>query len=130
MIEEYKNRILLPIESDGELLEFMTGNGSLIAKGYLRIVFFSFGPYIEFSPSQMRHREIGVPEVDAWKKISAEHAEQTTVFTFPDRSWVMIHYTKEGNFRINALTLKSTVPISLSLEELEDKQSEALGRLW
>jgi hypothetical protein len=118
MLEDFKNRMLLPLESDGRPLEFMTENGSVIAKGYLRILVFQYGAYLEFSPEQYYGHELKIQEIEP---------EHTITFKFPDRSWVTINRTKEGNYRINALTLKSTVPIALTLGEYQNKD---VGKLW
>jgi len=60
--EKYLPRLNIPEISNGSPMEFKTTYGLLIANGYIRVVIGERGPYIEFAPEQIVHRNIFVPK--------------------------------------------------------------------
>lgn len=49
-------------ELGNKFTQFYSETGTLLAKGYKRIVFGGRGPYIEFDPSSIIHTNIHIPE--------------------------------------------------------------------
>lgn len=61
--------ILPPVPERGEV-EFYTYDDTLIAVGYVRVVFGDRGPYVEFSTEQIVRAALVVPEDQRWRLTS------------------------------------------------------------
>lgn len=65
--QKYRNRLILPeFPVANEVIEFVTKSGTIIAKGYERVVIGDRGPYIEFSTSQME-KAWHIPKEQRWR---------------------------------------------------------------
>ena len=58
---DYSQRLQIPVEGN-ETTEFKTKGGIVVGKGYTRIVIGERGPYLEFSPEQIRLTNCSIPE--------------------------------------------------------------------
>jgi len=65
--EGYRQRLVLPEFPDGDPVEFKTKSGTVIARGYERVVIGNRGPYIEFSLEQMAVENLHIPEDQRWR---------------------------------------------------------------
>jgi len=66
--EGYRQRLILPeFPLDGNLIEFKTKSGTVVAKGYERVVIGDRGPYVEFSPSQIVKLSWDMPDDQKWR---------------------------------------------------------------
>jgi hypothetical protein len=66
---DYARRVRLPLEGDASGLEpeFLNASGTVVARGYVRVVVGDYGAYLEFSPEQicmkvLRSRIPGTPK--------------------------------------------------------------------
>jgi hypothetical protein len=65
--EGYRQRLILPEFPDGDSIEFKTKSGTVVARGYERIVVGDRGPYIEFSENQMTKDNLEIPKDQEWR---------------------------------------------------------------
>lgn len=65
--ERYRERLLVPEQSDGKPMNFRTSDGLLVAVGYERIVIGGRGPYLEFFPEQVVRPNLQVPPGQEWR---------------------------------------------------------------
>jgi hypothetical protein len=64
----YRQRLLLPeFPPEGELIEFRTKSGTLVAVGYERVVIGDRGPYVEFAPSSIMKSGWAIPADQKWR---------------------------------------------------------------
>jgi len=61
MPTNYKKRLNLPLDGLNDI-QFYTKSGSLVAKGYKRVVIGDRGPYIEFDRSQIEGKSFFIPD--------------------------------------------------------------------
>ena len=52
---------------DAQSTKFYTEEGTLIAEGFVRLVIGERGPYIEFSPEQMKKENMYIPPKAEWR---------------------------------------------------------------
>jgi hypothetical protein len=64
-------QVVLPPFPEREGVEFFTYSGTLIARGYTRVVFGGRGPYVEFSTEQIVQAALVVPELERWRFTSS-----------------------------------------------------------
>lgn len=62
----YEERLIIPITGLPEI-EFYTKNGTLVARGYERVVIGKRGPYIEFSEQSIIRDNIAIPSDQQWR---------------------------------------------------------------
>jgi len=68
MIREYfRSKIDIPLDGDEEM-EFRNKAGTLIAKGYKRVVIGDYGPYVEFDISNIKYKNIKEKWPGSFKK--------------------------------------------------------------
>lgn len=66
---DYASRLLIPLvcqDADRDL-QFWTHSGLVVAFGYQRVVIGKRGPYIEFSPEQIRKESLQIPDGAEWR---------------------------------------------------------------
>ena len=64
----YRDRLLLPeLPPEGEPVEFRTRSGTVIAKGYVRVVIGDRGPYVEFADDHVVQGALEVPTDQLWR---------------------------------------------------------------
>jgi len=66
--EGYRQRLILSeFPQDSDPIEFRTKSGTVVAKGYERVVIGDRGPYVEFSDGQMVRENMFVPSDEMWR---------------------------------------------------------------
>lgn len=66
MTTSYEKRLAIPIEGNPDTI-FKTESGTVVAKGYERIVIGGRGPYVEFTEAQIVKDAIVIPENMQWR---------------------------------------------------------------
>jgi len=89
----YAERLTIPIVGTPNM-SFYSISGTLLAKGYVRIVIGGRGPYIEFSDDQIVKNNIYMPK-------HCEHKMQNSLswyweYRSKDKSYVKLYYQKLG----------------------------------
>lgn len=63
---QYEKRMVLPLDGNPDI-EFFTKDGTLVAKGYERVVIGERGPYIEFADASIVRDSIHIPDDQKWR---------------------------------------------------------------
>ena len=87
----YQKRLKLPLNGS-EDIQFFTHSGTLVAKGYIRVVIGGRGPYIEFDPKQIVEKSFDIPEEQQYrvKDKRVYYIEARSI----DASYVKMYYQK------------------------------------
>lgn len=89
---DYKKRLNLPLEGS-EDIQFFTKSGTLVSKGYTRVVIGERGPYIEFNRNQVKGKNFSIP-VTAKYRLTDKRVYYIEARS-KDESLVKIYYQKK-----------------------------------
>jgi len=82
----------IPLQGSDQT-RFHSRAGSLLAKGYTRIVLGGRGAYVEFSPEQIQMAKLFIPEEQAWRSTGpkAYYVEYRSI----DTSYVKVYHQRK-----------------------------------
>jgi len=91
-MKSFRNRFLIAVDSGCPDLLFFNNSGILLAVGYERVVIGKRGPYVEFTPEQIKWEAFIIPPSEAFR------ATNNVVFYLEyrsnDTSWVKLYRQK------------------------------------
>jgi len=130
--ERYRERLLVPEISDGSLTEFRTKDGTLVAKGYERIVIGGRGPYVEFHPGQIVPSGLRLAPGQEWRKGPGRHyyAEHRSKDEANVKFYEQIRTVDYADYRPGywyASPFELDPPTVLSLKEPTREESRRIG---